>query len=179
MSSWLASRNTFVPGMKMPDFNELQQKVSRDMQPMSAKSPYKPEIAAQTEEEPENLRRFIFSLETLFSGEFIEDTKWDIGNWLYDKQHNLIAVQFKTWIYGEHLKTRRVYFPRNWFEHLKERVLPAFLRDYWPVKTQCIEVDIQALYPKLRKKLEMPEELHVVHGVMKHGDGVDREDEKE
>ena len=137
----------------MPNFSELQQKVSRDMKPMSTKSPYKPDIVARIEEEPENLRKFLFDMSAMFSEEMIEDTFWSVGNWFYDHTRKTVALQYKSWLYGEHLKNRRVYFPKNWFEHLKERVLPAFLKEYWPVKTQYMEVDIRALYPKLRRKL--------------------------
>ena len=158
----------------MPNFGELQQKVSRDMKSTGTKSPYKPEILAQAEEEPANLRKFLFSMNTMFSEEFIEDALFTVGDWFHDHMRKTIALQYRSWLYGEHLKVQRVYVPKNWFEHLKERVLPAFLKEYWPVKMQYMEVDIRALYPKLRRKLTMPEELHVVHGVRSYG-----EDEEE
>lgn len=150
----------------MPDFSELQAKFSSDMDKMEGDSPYKPKILRKAEE-PENLRRFLFDLSQAFSEEMIEDAYFGLGNYFYDYQRKMVAVQYKSWLYGEHLETKTVYYPRNWFEHLKATILPGFILERWPAKMEGVEVDIRALYPKLRRKLHYPDEPHVIHGVVK------------
>lgn len=159
----------------MKNYTELASKFSRDMGSLPGQSPFKPEILDQVENEPVNLRKFIFNLDTLFSEEFIEDAQFNIADWFHDQQRKIIGVQFRTWLYGQHLETQTILFPKNWFEHLKERVLPTPIKEYWPVKLRMVKVDIAALYPQLRRKLEHPEEKYVIHGTVNY-EGEEGED---
>jgi hypothetical protein len=153
----------------MPDFSELQAKIAKDVKPMSAKSPFKPHILDQAEREPANLRQFLFRLEAAFSEEFIEGANFTVGPWFYDEQRKIVFIQFKNWLWGEHLETQVVYLPKNWFEHFRAAILPEFILDRWPIQLQEIHIDINALYPQLRQKLAHPGEKHAIHGVVTYG----------
>lgn len=52
-------------------------------------------------------------------------------------------------IYGNPLCDYNVSYPSNWVEALKDRWLPNFIRKYWPVKYERIEVKATELATKL------------------------------
>lgn len=153
--------------MKRNSFNELQAKTANEKPPLKG-SPWRPDIQ-DLANEPEGLRKFVFDLQTMITGNLIEDQLMGM-DWFYEQTRDLLILKFESWMYGEIVDTHTVKYPRDWFQHLKQRVLPRALEKYWPVKYKIVEIEIQALYPGLRKKLHFPNEKNVIHVVRKEYD---------
>ncbi len=146
--------------MNKNSYSELQAKMAREKAPLKG-SPWRPDIQ-DLANEPEGLRKFIFELQTMIAGNMIEDQIMSM-DWFYEQTRDLLILKFESWLYGQIIDTRTVKYPRDWFQHLKQRVLPEFVKERWPVRYHVVDIQIMALYPQLRKKLHFPDEKHVFH----------------
>lgn len=125
--------------------------------------PFRPDIMERIEEEPEGLSKFLLSVETMVSKGMIEDFVNPGMTWEYNPTVGLLALQFRSWLYGEEMARQEVKYPAGWWQAFKFRWFPGFLQNVWPVEYETWVIDTKILYPKLRHKLSFPDEPHVMH----------------
>jgi hypothetical protein len=123
----------------------------------------RPDILKKNQVPPE-VKRFVINLSNYISKEEIHQSF--IGpeiDWHYDEILELLSLQFSSWLYGEELATQIVSYPAGWWQAFKFRWFPGWLENIWPVEYEVVVIEASALYPKLRHKLSLPEEEHVLH----------------
>jgi len=76
--------------------------------------------------------------------------------WRYDT----IVTLVKGHVWGEFGGQREIRYPSNWIEAIKARWLPQWLRRFWPVRYEIIDVTAKVTYPNLR--VSLPDEPHVI-----------------
>ena len=129
------------------------------------KGPFRPDIMEKIEEHPEGLSQFLLSIETAVSKGMIEDFVNPDMDWKYNPVFDILQVQFRSWLYGEDMARQEVSYPAGWWQAFKFRWFPGWLEKVWPVEYETVVMDAKILYPKLRSRLNLPDEPHVLHVV--------------
>ena len=75
---------------------------------------------------------------------------------VYSEMLKGLLVRLKGYIWGENQEP--IYYPVDWWQAVKDRWFPAWLKEQYPVR--YTEISIKVLYPEL--KISMPKEKHSV-----------------
>jgi hypothetical protein len=65
-----------------------------------------------------------------------------------------IAVRGFVWGEKESAQHEEIEYPRNWKQAFKERWFPKWMLKRWPVQTTKIILDVRAIYPTFKPKVD-------------------------
>lgn len=63
---------------------------------------------------------------------------------------NAFRLQLDGFLWGKTIERHEVSYPADWWQAIKERWMPAWVKSIWPVKMKRIELDLKAIWPTLR-----------------------------
>ena len=131
--------------------------------PLKGQMPYKPRKFRHADhEEIAKVTRFAMEMQQLATeGAILDDANIDVIPMMYDQ----FAVSFRGYLFGEEMQTSTVRYPDGWWQALRQRWLPAFWLRRRPVVEIVVVTEVRALYPELHRKLQFPDENHVIHVV--------------
>lgn len=78
-----------------------------------------------------------------------------------DRFSNMVTCAFTTKIAGETLEVKEATFPADWWQAVKERWFPVWVKERWPVRYASIRIEARALYPKISLPREQFESVIV------------------
>ena len=69
-----------------------------------------------------------------------------------------VVMRFVQMVYGRTLERVEVQYPADWWEAVKERWLPEWAKELWPIRYQHHSLTAKELYPKI----SAPSKPHVL-----------------
>lgn len=146
---------------KLPDYSHLFHKVTGGKP--EHKSPLRPDLVNEMQKKPPQMQKFVYQLKTMVTDGLL-DTESSIElDYVYNQLYEQLELSFKGWLWGESLGQARIVYPADWWQAFKERWFPSFLRDRYPIIYSVREIDVKAIYPRLRNRMLYPEVEHVIH----------------
>ncbi len=64
-----------------------------------------------------------------------------------------LAIRLQGFIWGRSLQPVEYSWPKDWWEHFKERWFPIWAKHRWPVRRRHIKVEWKEVYPNFRAAL--------------------------
>ena len=118
----------------------------------------------------EDLEKFALIAVSYISEKLLEDfaTEPKVDFSVYERfMLDDVCVRVKQIIMGQGpFKCPAAQYPRNWIEAIKDRFLPSWLRERWPIKYTKMYFNARILYPKIK----YPDEEHVITAELKEED---------
>ena len=75
-----------------------------------------------------------------------------------------LSVSLRDYVWGHHIGTQEIKYPRDWVEAFKERWFPKFLLTKYPVQYKICRIDTHTLYPNYKPALPHTHRLqHTVY----------------
>jgi hypothetical protein len=69
-----------------------------------------------------------------------------------------IMTRITGYVWGEYMGRETIRYPADWWQGVKERWFPGWVRRHWPVRYTEHVIDFKAMYPDLR--ISLPDEEH-------------------
>lgn len=83
--------------------------------------------------------------------ELLEGQPIDVAVSLYEQfAVDSIATRFVKAIWGREAQERVVRYPKDWWQGVKERWFPQWMKDRWPIEYTVEKLTARELYPQLK-----------------------------
>jgi hypothetical protein len=89
--------------------------------------------------------------------EYFSMSLLDVESWI-DKIDGGYLLMVRGHVWGEHLETKTIEYPADWFQAFKQRFFPRWLIKYFPINMNVIRIEADVLYPDFR--CAFPKEKH-------------------
>ncbi len=77
-----------------------------------------------------------------------------------DHLSNQLRLQLRGYVWAEDVGTAKVKYPRDWWQHFKERWFPKWALDKWPVVYTHKSFNAKVIYPDYKVAIPNQEYRH-------------------
>ena len=100
------------------------------------------------------LKKVKYAIGFSIEKEMIDDMMSADLELLIEKRCKALSFSLRASLFSQHLGSVSVTYPADWWQHFKQRWFPRWLKKRCPVKETVVTHNINALYPKLKPRLE-------------------------
>lgn len=98
-----------------------------------------------------DLEKLTLGVQGALSQEFVFDHKLEF---IQQVTADAIVYQFRAHLWSESVGPTNVRYPRDWWQALKERWFPQWLKKRYPVEYEVRNLDWRAVYPDFAPSVE-------------------------